>query len=223
MGEHTTPFLRAGISAEIAAGVGLPSPTPGTFLNTFLHAAPAGIRSWPNLRSKAGLITNLVQHTPPRFALDSLPAEIAELLRHPPPPSLWIPGIYIQASMLAYADALHSTEESYADWVFDLSNALFHHPMYRFLMLVLSPERLLRGTAARWATFHDGTSLRVDIGQKRARCSLIVPPAFVSQRIQLYSNITPMVASVAATGAKNARAESIEAEPHALRFTLAWE
>lgn len=220
--EKSNPFKRAGLTAELAAAAGLPAAEPGKSLQAFLRAIPDGIHSWPHLRSKGGLITNLVQHTPPRFAFDGVPIELVELLRTPPPASVWIPTVHVHAAMLLYADALHASEESYAGWVFDLSTALYHHPMYRFLMLVLSPQRLLRGIAARWSTFHEGTSLRVDLEEKRVRCTLEVPPGFVNQRLQLYSNIVPIVAAVAATGAKNVHAESVAVDKE-LSFTLVWD
>lgn len=149
----------------------------------------APFRAFPECQSKASLLTTAIEHHGlPRLAIDIDP-DVRDHLEHPPPVSGWVADVQLYGAVCALADGHGYGPAELERWIATLARRLYRQPIYRFLMLVVSPERLIRGTAKRWGAFHRGTELevresaehRVVIQIRRPRPTLgIVQPSMVA-------------------------------------------
>ena len=97
-----------------------------------------------------------------RIGLDALPERVADLLRDPPPSTAWIASVPWQCVSLAIKDTVFPGAagiDAYLSMLRDENARLFRSPLYRAILVLVSPRHLLRGAEKRFHTFHRGVSL----------------------------------------------------------------
>ena len=141
----------------------------------YLQVLPNGLDSYPELEGKASPFRRGLDRFPVVGNPGRLPLRVAELLVQPPSMNVWLRATVLNAAYLALADYHGWSSEEYSVISYEVSRDLFRSPMYRALMVLASPERLLKTSGKRWPAFHRGTMLEVRLGTKEARMSLAFP------------------------------------------------
>lgn len=161
--------------------MGLPSPSrlnPARFprLASYMTRLPNAIASYPECQSKASAYRHLIEKFDLAAERRSLPPEVVELIDHPAPVSAWIPSVLYNAFFLATVDRFFVGNERKAiDYYHDLRAQMFRSPLYRVMMMVVSPQQILRGAGKRWEAFHRGTAFALEHGDDWARARLTYP------------------------------------------------
>lgn len=190
-----------------AVYAGLPS------VAEYFELLPLGLDSHPDCVVKASVYRNALESRPLNEVVTELPDALVQLVREPPPVSVWVPEAHANAIMIAIRDrhfeAGPAGLDAFQEWAHERNQRLLTRPLYRALFLLLSPERLLSGLERRWSAFRRGTSLHVlEAGRGHAAVSLRYP-----------TNLYDEVALAGLTGAFRAAAEAAGA--HAIKVELA--
>ncbi|MFK7988574.1 MAG: hypothetical protein AB8I08_21320 [Sandaracinaceae bacterium] len=192
------------------------------YLDTYLAGLPEGMSSFPDCVVKANV-------------LDEVLAWLVEVEAGVPPSlapavarvsSDWVPETLINALSLHIADVGYPTGESWVNSVYRRQRALYQTPLYRAVMVVLSPTLLMMGAADRWKAYRRGTALKVDRWQnsahRRETIGSIRHPAGLYAELNLQSLGQAFLAAVDSCGARDAEVEIIEYAGDATRFRLSY-
>lgn len=193
-------------------------------MTEYLSALPQGVASHPGVRSKASLIRNMEESRKLHVEPGELPPPCEELLRNPPPNSVWTPTAPFCALMLAYGDAhFRGDDDAFYGWIREISAQLYAKPLYRFLMYVSSPKQIVGGAVTRWHTFHQGTT--AEILEKSDNTALIrfgAPPQLFSQHV-VGTIAAAWEAAITAAGGKGATSELLDVSPTGISCRLRWQ
>lgn len=121
-----------------------------------------GMNALPSCQAKASVLRELLnEHKLSALPDGALPAPLLAFARQPPPMNVWVSEVLSEAGFCAAYDyAFTSPAEATAANV-RTNLRLFQLPMYRALMIVMTPSLLLRAASMRWSAFHRGSTLTV--------------------------------------------------------------
>jgi hypothetical protein len=107
--------------------------------------------------------------------------------------------------------------------VFRFNQRLFEKPMYRLLMALVSPSRMILLGASRWSVFHRGSEMVGTLfGRDRARVELSFPAGlFGAVHAIQYAEVVR--AAVVAARAQECRVEIETQEPTRFVFAVRWK
>jgi hypothetical protein len=190
----------------------------------YLERLPEGLASYPDCLAKVALVRDLLESRPLDASADDVPDGLRPMLAAPPPVSSWIPEVHFVAVGLAiYARHFGANDlAGYEDWICTSNMALFRKPLYRVLIALLSPERLLIGTSKRWSAFHLGTTLSVvehTEGSARLRIEF---PAYLYGTEILRGMSAGLRAAVIVAGGRNVATGVEDATPTSAEYWLRW-
>lgn len=127
----------------------------------YVERLPDGLASYPECTAKAALLRDILDSRPLDATADDIPEALRMTIASPPPVSSWIPEVHFVASSLAIYGRYFGGDDlqGFDEWICARNSALFRKPLYRVLIALMSPERLLVGASKRWGAFHRGTTL----------------------------------------------------------------
>jgi hypothetical protein len=131
-------------------------------LAAFVRGLPDGLDSYPEYGTKSALMRSLVTEELVRHAA-SVPDELAELIRNPPPMSAWVKQTHAHAVLVLARDVLFATDRAFAQHCYDGQRSLFSSKIYLLLMRCTSPGRLLSTAEKRWSQFNRGCTIRTEV------------------------------------------------------------
>jgi len=192
-------------------------------LDEFIAGLPAGLDSYPECQQKASFYRSNMERNGARLPIDALPAPVQRMLREPLPVSAWISTAQSHAYFIATAGCAFSSDaEFFADTIKG-TKSLFSGPLYRLLMMVVSPETALRGANKRWNAMQRGMSIEVVRLEKgRTEALVVAPPGLLPPLIaRWYAAAFTAVLELA--GAKNARIDVTSCDGAKAVFEGRWE
>lgn len=139
----------------------------------------------------------------------------------------WVPEVVSNAISLNAYDG-YPSEAAWTKAVYERQQRIFRTPLYRALMLVLSPTLMTMGAQQRWGAYRRGTELAVEKWQKSGtvmltHATLRFPPGVYTP--MLLRGLGGMLrAAIEAAGAKEAVLELLdgESQPGAARYRLSY-
>ncbi len=133
----------------------------------------------------------------------------------------WLPAAHSLAITMAYRDELGS-DDALFEFVRDQTRTMYESQAYRILMLAVTPYRLAKLSATRFAKFHRGIELKVESLEER-RCSLRLS---YGEHLYTRSHMAGMrgafAAALEASGATHARTELLEHGSTHARIEMRW-
>lgn len=145
-------------------------------VHRYLSGLPRGLSSYPTCLQKASLFRQFIKLAPGTWK-SNLPAPLGNLIRNPPPLTAWIPEVHATSVYLGIVDVLGWEDKDFVNRSLAMNRELLQSPLYRILMSVVSPSRLIRGGPGRWKMMHQGIELSGGLeGETSARFTLTFPP-----------------------------------------------
>jgi hypothetical protein len=190
-------------------------------LATYLMTLPHGLASYPDVVAKGAVFRQFAELVP-RGAWADLPSPLREAVRDPPPVSAWVPETWLNAMMLAAVDLHYQSEASFVARAYETNVALLRGPIYRILMLVVSPATLLRGAETRWSGFHRGIRLRVSLETEHAALMRLDFPPHLVPRLIADCYATGFRAAVEAAGGKHTLFERRTSDDRSAVYAGSW-
>ena len=191
-------------------------------MEAYLAALPGGVDAHPECLHK-GSVTRQVLRAFPTDKLPPLPAPVQTLVREPPIASAWVSEVHATALYLAICDAHFPNDESYVTFSADFNRKLLRSPLYRVLMLVATPLRLMHHAGTRWSALHRGSTLRVEpVGEYTARGTVRYPTELFPLLL-LRCFATAFQAAVEGSGGRNVRVEMLARDARQAEYDVHWE
>jgi hypothetical protein len=137
---------------------------------------------------------------------ETLPPPVARLIADPPPVSEWIPEAQGIAFFLAGADLLGLDETAFCDFVYRMNVKLLRGPLYRVMMMMVSPAVIIRFAESRWGTFHRGIKLRAEMRPDGVSAGVgLVYPTHLMPELMARAYCGAFRAAIEASGGKDVR------------------
>lgn len=189
-------------------------------IERYLATLPHGVDSYPEYEQKGSIIRSYLDSGAFDGSGVELPAAVRALLASPPAPTQWVPEVHANVLFLVMMGKLGET--GFEDLVYRENTRLLSGPLYAILFKLVSPERVLRASGARWAQFHRGIELApIRPGHNEAsvdmRCPLALLPGPLAR---VYA--TAFRAALEAAGGKQVRVEMVGERPDGYRFHATW-
>jgi hypothetical protein len=150
-------------------------------LQRYLASLPSGLASFEGHRAKGSLVRESLALRPLRDSA-ALPRALAAHVEAPPLASSWIAETHYVALSLAIADEHGLDRAGFRQFWRDVMHKLTDGT-YSVLLGMVHPETLLRGTAARWSHFHEGTSVRSQLEDGRFTVLVEAPTGLFDELI----------------------------------------
>ena len=167
----------------------------------YLAGLPKGLGSYPTCLQKASVFRQFIKLAPSTWK-SNLPAPLGNLVRNPPPLTAWIPEVHATAVYLGIVDVRGWEDKDFINRSLAMNRELLQSPLYRILMSVVSPSRLVRGGASRWITMHQGIELTGGMeGDTSALFKLTFPPRIMPMLL-VQSYATAFQAALEAASAR---------------------
>ena len=187
-------------------------------LEAYLKGLPRGLDSYPDSQSKASAIRQfrrLAGAERPR-----MPDVLESLFHRPPPVSSWFSTVHLQAFKLALTE--HLSEAEFIRTSYEINRELLSGPLYRVLMLVISPRILVNGAASRWAAVHRGNfTAHVEADERSAKIELRYP-AYLVTPLLAEGIAAGIQAAIDIAGAKDGKMEVVRADATRAWFRSEW-
>jgi hypothetical protein len=199
-------------------------------LHAYLDSLPDGLRSFPQCQVRGEILDSTldwlaeVEASPDARLRDALAR-----FRAGGAAAEWIPEVLQNAVSLQIIDDGYPSDESWLNEVYRRQKMVYRTPLYRALLMVLSPTLLTMGAQDRWAAYRRGSELVVDKwtrqGTRRQTTATLFHPAGLHTEVLLLSLGQALVAAVDACGAAASRLELLaeETRPGAARYRLSYE
>ncbi len=190
-------------------------------LARYLSVLPEGLDSYPHLQAKASPLRRGVDRFPVDRDVRGVPERVRELLVHPPSMNVWLPATLANAAYLAVADFHGWSAEQYEEASYRVNFELYRSPMYRALMILASPERLLATSQKRWPAFHKGSMLAVRLEGRSATLTLPFPRHSFPELCG-WGFLGSLRAAIEGARGRNVRASVVEWTPTEGTLAVTW-
>lgn len=189
---------------------------------TYIEALPNGLASYPAYTQKAAVYRRVLAEFGAVPDLTALPEELRTLVSEPLPVSAWMPEVEVNALYLALADVHGMSDTEFIDGFYAVNRAVLSSPLYRVLFFVLAPERLVRGAATRWGSFHQGIVLAIKAGPRQATVRMEYPASLMPELLAR-AYVTAFQAAVELAGGRNVSFVVGEYTPTHTIFDGSWD
>ena len=143
----------------------------------YLETLPDGVRSYPDAKIRGGLVNAVLKEVRFSDTRGALPDAVCDWIEQPPLQSEWIPQVIARVLLRSLHDEHFKTREAYLNWAYESQRKVLSGPLYKILFLGVSPERLIKMSASRYAHFHVGLSMEIlDRSGNTATARLHHPP-----------------------------------------------
>ncbi len=189
-------------------------------IERYLAGLPQGVDSYPAFEQKGTIVRSYVDSGELDVSGVELPPAVRAWVASPPTATQWIPEVHANVLFLVMMGKLGET--GFEDLVYRANTRLLQGPLYAILFKLVSPERVLRASGARWSQFHRGIELApIRPGHNEAsvdmRCPLALLPAPLAR---VYA--TAFRAALEAAGGKEVRVEMVGERPDGYTFHATW-
>lgn len=142
----------------------------------YVASLPNGLDSFPECRAKASLLHYARKRVPVTFSTDALPERIRRHLRTSELVASWITEVEYTAITLALWDGAKLDDDRACESWYLLVKDLRTSILYRAVMSVISPGRMMRGAPLAWQQFHTGSTIQIyDESRSSAVMDLVAP------------------------------------------------
>lgn len=191
-------------------------------MEAYLAALPKGVHAHPECLHKGSVVRQVLKAFP-IDRLPRLPEPIQKLIDEPPLPSSWVREVHAIALYLAICDAHFETDDSYVTFSANFNRKLLQGPLYRVLMWVATPNRLMNHAGMRWGALHRGSTLKVEPAGERQARGRVSYPTELFPLLLLRCFATAFQAAIEGSGGKNVRLEMRHRDPLQAEYDVFWE
>lgn len=188
----------------------------------YLGRLSHGLDSYGECKAKASIYRAAMKDLDVTGATTPLPEALVHMLEQPVPPGSWIPEVYNNALHLALADLHFTNDDDFIARAYVANQELFRSPMYRAMMILANPERVLNGAKKRWEAFHLGTQFTLNLSANTAEVVLTYPDD-LHDLLMLQCIAVAFRAAIEAARGQNVEVNLTQVSPARAEFAGRWE
>jgi hypothetical protein len=197
------------------------------YLEEYLATLPDGLSSFPQARLRGEILDFVMDWL--QEIEEPLPAVLRDPVRYYRPfgrAAKWVPEVLECAISLHIATVGYPTGQSWLDEVYRRQRKVYQTPLYRALLIMLSPTLLTMVATERWRAFRKGSELKMDRWTttptgRFTTATLRYPPGLHTE-LTLRSLGEMMVAAIDSCGAKETKYELTEEIKGEARFSMSY-
>ncbi|RYF07629.1 MAG: hypothetical protein EOO40_08280 [Deltaproteobacteria bacterium] len=190
-------------------------------LTAYLNALPQGLDSYPEVKTRADYTLLLRPRLKAALEVPTL-GTLRPHLTADYKSGEWVPETVYAALCALAQDRVWPSEEAYHQGMSEVAAAMYQAPLYRAVMLLLSPSLIAMGAAHRWHTFHQGSDLKVTKQGKQSADLTLSFPDKVFSKPALRSLGAVFCAALTGAGATETRFRITLAKPGEAQFAINW-
>jgi hypothetical protein len=188
-------------------------------LRAYLDGLPHGLDSYPEHAAKGSLVRAFAAHPSLLAATDVLPAPIVALMQEPPSASSWVREVHHTVLLVALQDLVGAAIA--IDFVRRCVRETLASPLYRALIVLVGPARMISAAGVQFGQFHRGLSVRSTPAPSGARTRPRTVPGLVTPFVaECYA--ASFAVAVELSGAKNVRCTVARFTPTEIEFAFEW-
>lgn len=197
-------------------------------LDRYIASLPEGLRSLPRAQVKGNVLDEQLQWLEEaRVRMDPRIAVAVRAARPLGRSMEWVPEVLSNAISLNAREGYLSDDE-WIRAVYDRQRRVYATPLYRALMLIMSPTLMTMGAQQRWGAYRKGSELVVGKWQRDAEMNVTLgtlryPPGLYDT-LMLRGFTSTLRAAIDAAGAKDSAVGLLEDEskPGEARYRVSY-
>jgi hypothetical protein len=191
----------------------------------YVASLPEGLSSFATCWMNRHVLERVSEDFPDLGAGEALPPAIADFFANRVAGN-WITEATGNAIYLMIRDHCFGDDASFRAWNQKNIDRLIHNPIFRAIMVLLSPSLVVMGAAKRWGSFHQGTEMKTEpMGQAGARMqvrgTLTYPPGLYDDLL-LQLHCSTFLAALAAAHAGEPEVRLGHVTPGKAEYLASW-
>lgn len=134
-------------------------PRPFPLLEAYIAGLPRGLDAFPTHATKGAVVRQILLDANLGPHVDSLPPQLAALIKAPPPHSSWVPEVFAIALFMAMRDIHPGPDAAFLEAVRQSNLKLLSGVVYGVIFKLIGPARLVSAVESRWGQMHKGVSM----------------------------------------------------------------
>src|SRR5262249_26365956 len=191
-------------------------------MEAYLGGLASGLEAHPQCQQKGSIVRGVLRGFP-LAGLPPRPPPVQALIEEPPLASSWVSEDYASALYLAICDAQFPDDGAYIRFSFEFNRKLLRSPLYRVLMVVATPTRLMRHAGLRWGALHRGSRFAVELSGERSAHGVLHYPPHLFPELLARCFGTAFQAAVECSGRRRSALELTRSEATSSHYKLSWE
>jgi hypothetical protein len=189
----------------------------------YLKSLPSGLDAYPDCRTATDLYILLRQLAPEVFKEPTLPVELRMRLGEQWAPRQFLPASLAFTLVLALRDRHFKSDTSYKAALYEHGAAVFRQPLFRALMVIMSPSLMVMGASMRWKQWYENIPMTTkQLKKQEARLRLMYPPNLCPETWLVGIGAT-YCAAIDCAGGKETQCTITELQPTTAEFSLLWK
>jgi hypothetical protein len=187
----------------------------------YLRGLPGGLAAYPDCKVRGGLVNSILQ----AFELDArgLPDSLCQWIDSPPLQSEWMPQVAARAFLRVLFDQQLKTREAYLQWAYESQKKVLSGPLYRILFLGISPQRLVRVAASRYAHFHQGLTFTIEHQSSQQATAMLRYPTNLCTPFDHVSTLEGLRGGIELAGGKQVQTRVVDHTHNSARLQVDWK
>lgn len=223
-----TRSTRAPASAIPVAGASMPKLDPARYPRaaTYVGRLTEGVSSFPSCWMNRHVLEHVGEDFPDLGKDASLPPALADFFAERVAGE-WIPEAAGNAIYLMIRDRCFHDDVAFRAWNQKNIDRLIRNPIFRAIMVLLSPSLVVMGAGKRWGSFHQGTEMTTEPmgqagGRMQVRATLTYPPGLYDELL-LQLHCSTFLAALVATHATDPDVRLGAVTPGKAEYLASWQ
>ena len=189
----------------------------------YLSSLPAGLLSYPEMRSSSQLALDTRKRWPDLHRRDDLPADVQAALGAPWPAGSWVSEVAFMLQTALVRDVIYRNDEAYLRFCYEATADNLSGLTARALLFFASPKMTILGCRRHWSSLKVGSELTsIGGGKSDHELGLRYPAgAYIGCMLQGFGQ--SFLAAIAASGATRPQIDVKTVSREECRFYLRWE
>jgi len=192
-------------------------------MDAYLADLPRGLDAYPEFVQKASIYRQVFSRGLSDKLTPILPPPLAGLLTEPLPVSTWVPEVQVNALMIALFENMYRGDEAqFIEDGLETARKLFRSPLYRTMMMLISPAVIVSRASSRWDALHRGIQLCASMSSDAGASFRVDFPSRLVPRVVALTYTSAFHAALEAAGAKEVRCSLTSLTPEQATYQATW-
>jgi len=192
---------------------------------SYLDSLPDGVATFPTCRMNRHVLEHVGSDFPDLVTESSAPQPLVDFFKKRIAGD-WITEAAGNVIYLMIRDRCFRDDASFRAWNQQNIDRLVRNPVFRAIMVLLSPSLVVMGAAKRWSSFHQGTEMKTEpMGQAGLRMQVrgnLTYPEGIYNRLLLELHCSTFLAALVAARAAAPEVRFVGATAGRAEYVASW-
>jgi hypothetical protein len=193
--------------------------------SAYIASLPRGLDSFPEARMNHLVLVHVPQDFPDLVTGQALPPQLDDFFARRITGD-WFNETVGNAIYLMIRDQCFRDDQSFQAWNQKNIDRLIRNPLFRAIMVLLSPALVVIGAGKRWTSFHQGTAMKTEpVGQAGGRLQvrgILTFPAGIYDPLLLRLHTSTFLAALVAAKADHPEVRLGQVTATSAEYLASW-